>query len=291
MLRGLAMQVELVRLTTRDGLWLEGAWFEPRGATSLPIDGCLFLHGTGSNFSAPGVLEAFATRVAARGVAALRINTRGHDGIATIHGPKRSIRGGATYEEVADCPHDVRAGVDFLTERGCRRIALVGHSMGGVKSAYTLAHEQFAVVARLIVISSPRFCHARFMASPRADAFRADFAAAQAAVAAGDPEHLMPVTQPMPFLATARGFLDKYGADDRYDLLRHLPKSGCPTLVIIGTRSPEQSIGFEGLPETLQELAAAHPHIRVELVEGANTNYTGCTEVPFERAMRWLEEP
>ena len=283
------MQVELVRLTTQDGLFLEGALFAPQEVADGPIDGCLLIHGTASNFYAPGALEAFAAGAAARGIVALRINTRGHDGVTTIHGPQRSVRGGATWEVISACPHDLRAGVDFLRERGCRRIALVGHSMGGVKSAYTLAHERLPEVERLIVISSPRFCHARFMASPRADAFRADYASAQAAVAAGDPDRLMSVTQPMPFLATARGFLDKYGPEDRYDLLRHLPNSGCPTLVVLGTRSPEQSIGFEGLPEALQELAAAHPHITLELVENANTNYTGCAEVPFERAMQWLE--
>lgn len=283
------MPAELVRLTTRDGLFLDGSHLAPHGIADLPIDGCLLIHGTASNFYAPGALEAFATGSAVQGIAALRINTRGHDGVATIHGAQRSIRGGATYEVVSECPHDIRAGADFLVERGCRRIALVGHSMGGVKAAYTLAHERLPEVVRLIVISSPRFCHARFMASPRAAAFRADYVAAQAAVAAGDPERLMSVTQPTPFLATARGFLDKYGPEDHYDLVRHLPRTGCPTLVVLGTRSPEQSIGFEGLPEALQELAAAHPHINVELVEGANTNYTGCAEIPFERAMRWLE--
>ena len=181
------MQVELVRVTTRDGLFLEGALFAPPKIGKEPIDGCLLIHGTASNFYAPGVLEVFAVGAAARGITALRINTRGHDGVATIHGTQRSIRGGATHEVVSECPHDLRAGVDLLRERGCRRIALVGHSMGGVKSAYTLAHERLPDVVRLIVISSPRFCHARFMARPRAAAFRAVYEAAQAAMAAGEP--------------------------------------------------------------------------------------------------------
>ena len=286
------LPVELVRVITADGLHLDGAFQLPSQdvVDPLSIDAFLLVHGTGGNFYSHGVLESFAHQAAAAGAATLRINTRGHDGISSISGTDRSIRGGATYEVISECTRDLVAGMEFLHQRGYGRIALAGHSMGGVKSSYTLAHQAHPAVRCLIVISSPRFCHARFMANPNADRFRADWAAAQQWVAAGDPEHLMQVAQPLPFLATAAGFLEKYGPEDPYDLLRFLPLVPCPTLVIIGSRSPASSIAFEGLPEAVQDLSRKYPHLQLELVEGANTNYTGQYEVPFQRAEAWIRK-
>lgn len=305
------MAIELVRVTTADGLWLDGAWQRPpvsdasmppsfpiassvaisneTVSTALPIDACLLVHGTGSNFYAPGVLETFAGQAAAAGVAVLRINTRGHDGISSIPGATRAVRGGATYEHVAECVFDLQAGLDFLAGKGYSRLALVGHSMGGVKSAYTLAQGVYPSVRALVMISSPRFHHAWYMGHPAAAAFREAFQRARLAVDRGQPDELIPMTQPMPFLATAAGILDKYGPADQYDWSRLLPDVQCPVLYVLGTESPRQSIGFDGVPEILKELAAAHAHVQFTLVDGANTNYSGQQTVPFERTWEWFQ--
>lgn len=285
------MTAELVRVTTADGLWLDGALSRPLVPlpSASPIDACLLVHGTGSNFYAPGVLEAFANQARSMGIAALRINTRGHDGISSIHGARRSIRGGATYEHVAECIDDLHAWLEFLGSEGYSRIALVGHSMGGVKSAYTLAHRFHASVRALIMISSPRFNHEWYQIHPAAAAFRETFQRAQTAVAEGRPGELIPMTQPMPFLATAAGILDKYGPENHYDWTRLLPNVPCPVLYVLGTESPRQSIGFDGVPDALAELALTHRHIEFSLVEGANTNYSELQKVPFDRAWEWLK--
>src|SRR5262245_40879639 len=96
-------QVELCRVKTSDGLLLDGALRIPAGARSgLPIDACLLIHGTGSSFTAPGLLEAFANQTAAAGIPSLRVNTRGHDLMARIPTEKGSVLGGAAYENIAD---------------------------------------------------------------------------------------------------------------------------------------------------------------------------------------------
>jgi pimeloyl-ACP methyl ester carboxylesterase len=285
------MPAELVRVTTEDQLFLDGAWYRPAtpASATYPIDACLLVHGTGSNFYAPGVLESFAVQAHSVGIAALRINTRGHDGICTIPGDKCAIRGGATYEHVADCVVDLHAWLDFLSSHGYSRVALVGHSMGGVKSAYTLSHRFHPLVQALVMISSPRFNHAWYVGHPSATAFREAFQRAQLAVVEGRPEELIPMTQPMPFLATAAGILDKYGPEDHYDWSRLLPSVPCPVLYVLGTESPRQSLGFDGVPMVLAELAHQHAHIQFTVVEGANTNYSGQPTVPFDRAWDWLQ--
>ena len=76
---------ELCRVTTQDGLLLDGALRTPDQASDrLPIDAVLLVHGTGSNFTTPGVLETLAQQAVDAGLTSLRVNTRGHDLMARI---------------------------------------------------------------------------------------------------------------------------------------------------------------------------------------------------------------
>lgn len=283
--------VELCRVATSDGLLLDGALHRPVSprATRLPVDACLVVHGTGSNFYAPGVLETFARRCAAAGLAALRINTRGHDGICSIPSSGRAVRGGATFECIAECALDLAAWIDFLAERGFGKIALAGHSMGGVKSIYALAHDPRPEVACVVGISPPRFCHEWFMTHPGADVFRKDYSLAAQCVAEGRPDELLDVKQPLPFLVTAGGFLAKYGPHDDYDVLKHLPILRRPALIILGTQTIVSSPAFDGLPNALEELIGRHPHLdlTIRLVENADINYRHDPEAPFRLVAEW----
>src|SRR5262245_5486392 len=84
------MPSELIHVQTSDGLRLAGALHVPKREATLPVDAFLLIHGTGSNFYAPGILETFAGQAVDAGCAVLRINTRGHDGIASIPTTGRS---------------------------------------------------------------------------------------------------------------------------------------------------------------------------------------------------------
>jgi pimeloyl-ACP methyl ester carboxylesterase len=286
------MPIELCRVVTTDGLQLDGALHRPAEhvPSTLPVDAFLLVHGTGSNFYAPGILETFGRQAIDAGVPVLRINTRGHDGVCSVPGPRGSVSGGAAYERISDCRFDLAAWLELLTQRGFRRVALVGHSMGGVKAVYSQAHEPHPSVAAVVGISPPRFCHRQLMSHPRADAFRRDYQRAEQLVADGRADELLSVRQPLPFLVTAGGFLAKYGPHDEYDALRDLPRLTCPTLVMLGTETVAASPAFDGLPEQIEELARQHAHISLQLVEGANIHYAVCPETPFDRTAAWLRE-
>lgn len=285
------MSVELCRVETADGLRLDGALENPPAGTDaagLTVAAFLLVHGTASHFYAPGLLETFARQAVAAGVAVLRINTRGHDAMTSIPGRRGSVRGGAAYETIADCRHDLRAWLDFLTGRGITRVALVGHSMGGVKAIYAQAHNPHPAVRCVVGLSPPRFCHAHFMSHSQGDAFRADYRRAEQTVAEGRPDELLSVRQPLPLVLTAAGFLAKYGPHDDYDLLHHLPRITCPTLIVLGTGSVATSPAFDTLPDALRTLQPNHTQITLELVDGADTIYRGCEQIPFERTAAWL---
>jgi pimeloyl-ACP methyl ester carboxylesterase len=280
---------ELVRVETDDGLFLDGALQRPRDAGPLPVDAFLLLHGTGSNFYTPGVLESFARQAVAYGAAVLRVNTRGHDGICSISGRQGQVRGGATFERISDCTRDVAAWATWLEANGLARIVLVGHSMGGVKAIYSQAQTDQPAVQAIVGISPPRFAHERLAAGPRGVTFREEFARASELVRRGDGDSLVPVTQPLSFIATAAGYVEKYGPENRYDFVPLLSRLPCPALILIGSESIKTSAAFAGLPDALAEAADGNLQLAYEIVEGANTNYLGCDTIPFVRTAAWIQ--
>lgn len=285
----------LEQVETADGCLLAGSFHALRSAAP---DGLLsrafgreadfvLVHGTGSNFHHPGVLGTFAAQASASTGDVWRINTRGHDGVVSIPGRRGSRRGGATYEVISECIEDLEAWTQRIASRG-KRVVLVGHSMGAVKSIYYAAKRNPAAVAAVVAINPPRFAHTLWMQHPKAEAFRASWNEARHLVATGRGNSFLCVTQPVPFVATASGFLAKYGPSDDYDIVRLLPRVECPVLVLVGTRSAADSPAFDGLVETLRGLSSWPSAHSVESVEGASTGYSGMEHVPFERVASWL---
>ncbi len=285
--------ISLERVETEDGLWLDGAWWQPEAgiAERLPAGlretAFLLVHGTGSNFYHPGVLERFARGAVSLGMAAWRVNTRGHDGMASIPGRRGSVPGGATFEQIEEAPLDLNAWIERVS-RDASRVILVGHSMGAVKSLAFAARETPSALAGVIALSPPRFCHDLWMTHPRAAAFRESWQQASELVPAGRGDEFLPVKQPVPFLATAAGFLAKYGPGDRFDVVRTAPSVACPALVMIGTRSAESSPAFDGLAEQLSRIAEQRSSLTVVSVSGADTGYHGHEETAFQIAWEWL---
>ncbi len=276
------MMVELVRAITADGVTLDGAFHALAGTgvtDHLPVDLALLVHGTGSNFYAPGILESVTHSVVAAGTPALRINTRGHDGLA-------GRRGGAALENIDDCRSDLAAWFDWAAARELDRVVLIGHSMGGVKSIYAAA-AGLAPTA-IIAISPPRFCHRMYQEHPRAEAFREDYRRARALVDEGRGEELILVRQPLPLWIRARGYLDKYGPEDRFDLVGHLPRVGCPVLVLVGSHTVENSPAFGSLPEDLAALELPPGQLTIQVIDGADMHYGNDPLEPCRRAADWL---
>jgi pimeloyl-ACP methyl ester carboxylesterase len=275
---------ELCRATTTDGLQLAGVLTVPAEAGSTAL---LLIHGAGSNFYSGGVLATIAEQAAAVGFPVLRINTRGHDLAASIPGPKGPVQGGAAFERVLDCRLDVTAWCDFLQQRGHARIVLIGHSLGGVKAFWSQQLAPHPAVSHVVGVSPPRFRHQKFQTDERCEPFRRDFAAASQCIAAGRPDTLMSVTQPLPLLITAAGFVEKYGPDDGLDYVPILPQLSRPKLILLGGQSVETNAAFADLPTELSRIAAGESQFAFELIAGADINYRNDPEEPWRRIRHW----
>ena len=224
------MLVDLVQVTTRDGVRLDGMYQappQPAGAA------CCLVHGTGGSFYSSTLFDALAERLLALGSPVLRVNTRGHDLMSTAVTAKGGRRLGAAYEVMDECRHDLAAWVDWLKQRAGPGVTLIGHSSGAVKALYALAHEPQLDVAAVIAISPPRLSYSWFCTSPEGPQFLETYALAERYVEQGQPGALLDVKLPLPFVVTAAGYVEKYGPEERYNFLRFIAGVRCPALVTL----------------------------------------------------------
>ncbi len=284
------MLVDLVQTTARDGVRLDGALQSPPSSASpaLPVDAFCLVHGTGGNFYGAPLFDDFAARLLQLGCKVLRANTRGHDLMSTAATPRGGRRLGAAYEVVDDCRHDVAAWVAWLRQNAGPRVGLLGHSLGAVKALYALAHEPDPSVACVIGVSPPRLSYSWFCSGDQRELFLATYAEAERLAREGRPEALMDVKFPLPFVVTAAGYLDKYGPDERYNVLNFVGGVRCPALVTLGSVEVENNVAFRGLPEALAPLCERYPRLRAEVVAGGDHFYTGARAEVVARVEEWL---
>lgn len=265
------MIAELVQVATRDGLRLHGALHQPPADAAGPREALLLLHGAGGNFYSSGLFTGLISRLVKDGITVLAVNTRGHDAVSTA-GSRKYF--GAAFEVVDDCRHDIAAWTEFLVGKGYEQVVLAGHSLGAVKAIYCLAHEPPAPVRRLIALSPPRLSYSRFADGPEADTFLREFAVAEAHVREGRGETIMAVQFPLPYLVSAAGYLDKYGPEERYNVLKFVDRVGCPMLFTFGTIELRRGSAFEGLPEELTAISPGAATLKVAVIAGADHFYS-----------------
>lgn len=295
--------VELVQVRTADGVRLDGAIALPKRSDTghahqthtadpqrtTPVDAVLAVHGTGSNFYGSTLFDGLTPKLLADGLAVLRVNTRGHDIVstaATLHGP---LRLGSALETVDECRHDLIAWLEFLSSRGYRSIALLGHSLGATKAVYTITRTTHPALSRLIAISPPRLSHSHFLESEKRDDFLAQFRQAKEHMAAGHGETLMEIRTPLPFLVSAASFIDKYGPEEKYNILNEIGRLNVPTLFVYGEVELAE-VAFRGLPEAISAAVppGAAEKISVITIAGANHVYTGQIDELSHKIRAWL---
>ena len=286
------MQLELVSVVTSDGVRLDGALARPQPGvvSSLGIDAVVLHHGYSANFYMPGFLATMQERLASLGVLALRVNNRGHDLVFN----SAAGRLGSSYELLADCRLDWKAWFDFAESLGCRSVVPWGHSLGAVKTAYYVATERDARVPGAILSSPPRFSYSQSVTMERGGAWREVAAEARRLVEAGRGAELMQVTEPLNSLMSAATFADKYGPEEKYNVLTLLELAKVPVLVTLGAlegTGPESRdwTAFGGVAEQLSQIAASQDGVEFEHIEGANHGYSGKNEELWTVALGWLQ--
>jgi pimeloyl-ACP methyl ester carboxylesterase len=141
-----AVPVSLVRIRTRDGVFLDGLITEPRRRGRLAV---IWVHGLGSVFSSgQPLIGALAKHLNGAGLAYLKLNTRGHDVVARAG----NRLAGAAFERFGESVSDIRAMIDLARRAGYRRVILAGHSTGANKVLHYVARVRDARVAGVVLL-------------------------------------------------------------------------------------------------------------------------------------------
>ena len=270
------MQVDLVQTQTADGMRLDGAFHEADdGDRHHLLDAMICFSGVGSNFYGSRMIDLIAQRMNEIGISALSVNTRGHDGISTAVTRLGAKRQGAAYEVVDDCRYDVAAWINFLVARGCERIGLLGHSLGAIKVLYSQAYEPHRSVHSIVAISPPRLSCERFTYSTSANSFLSSLSRAQELVDNSQAGELFSATFPFPLVISAATYVDKYGQEERYNILRFAHRIRSQLSFIYGGRElTDGNPSFSELESELDALDWAR-RPKFSVIEGADHFYSG----------------
>ncbi len=178
------MLVDLVQVTTSDGIPLSGAYFEAKGNPAPGADVLIYFHGDSGNFYG-SLLTQLGPMFSERGMAFLAANRRGHDMVAT--GMRGGDLKGYAFESVAESRLDYAAWLDLLRSRGHRRIAVGGHSGGAVRATYAQASEHYANVSAVVSVSPGEYNHEKVSAL-HGDDFLGPYRQAERDIAEGRPD-------------------------------------------------------------------------------------------------------
>ena len=266
------MLTDLVEVTTTDGIPLSGAYFAPaKQDNELPVEALLFFHGDGGHFYRSMYLW-LGQQLAARGLAFLVANRRGHDLVS--NGARGGPLAGYAFESVDESRVDYAAWLGLLRERRYRRIAIGGHSGGAVRAVYAQATERFPDVVGVIPVSPGEYDHETVVGLHGED-FSSPYRESERHLAEGRPGTFLRPGVPFGVMWTARTYVDCFHRDNRYSVRARAAETGCPTRFIFG--SEECAGGSQELPicgaarsglET-----SGHPNVEVNVIEGANHGY------------------
>ena len=283
------MITELITFRTPDGVALEGAYYRPDRPPAEPGRGTppsatavLVVHGKARNFYS-GPSRFLPPHIVERGLATLAINRRGHDVIYARLG-ERGPGGaaGAAFEVFADSQDDLAGAAAWLAERGFARLALVGHSFGGVISTVFAARHPERVAALALcspVAGGPSYLERVSEHWFAGDGLPALLERARELRAAGRGDELL-LAPKWWWAISARSALEL----DVPDLAESATGVRCPILAIRGGDEVPELYPIERVREATGGRAVTR------IIDGADHYYAGREREVGELVAGWLAE-
>ena len=262
---------ELVFTQSEDGFELDGAVFRPSGGGAKPL-AVVWVHGLTGHFNERYIVT-IGRDLAGRGFSVVTGNNRGHHiGVGLGSKDGQFVLGGGWWELCEESSRDIAAWIEFAVRLGAGGVALVGHSLGGLKVLAYQAERQDPRVRGLVAASpAVHLRHNMLGASAEVRAL------AERMVAEGRGQDLLPWGQ-LPdglnasartFLAWLRPDLDVAGLDTPDPVVARIR---CPLLAIAG--SEREALTATDL-ETIRHRATAAPRVDTRVFQGADHGYHG----------------
>lgn len=279
------MLVDLINVVNEDGLRLHGAFLAPENSASPPgpVDAVLLNHGSTGSFYT-GATIAMADDLRNQGYPCLSLNSNAHDTV--WYNRSDTTYYGVGFEILDRSRLDIKAGIDHLAERGFRRIAILGHSMGAVRVCYYAAYEADERVATVIPVSPVRLSYTYMMNSEDAEEFQGIIQRADELEAQGKAQELMTVKYPIPQMFSAASYLDKHGPGERYNLVTLAPKIKAPVFALSG--SLETHSRLKDMAQDLATAAVNSPRAEYKIIEGGDHSLNNRREEAAAAVLGWL---
>lgn len=273
--------MQIHQIQTSDGIAMQLGYFEP-SRLDAPI--LLCTHGVANSFTNTPLWEV-AERLQASGIGVCVLNNRGHDWVSMNKVDRRWT--GASYERIEDSALDFQAGLQWLRQRGHSSIVIAGHSLGGLKAAYTQSFFPDDAVVALAMFSSPRLPDDKVWDWPKHEEV---LARCRALIEQGKGAELMHVDMPtntpaMQGLMSAQTYLNKYGPDAVTTTLRFADRIRVPVFLLAGTEEkPQLSFAVD-----LEPALVNAPSVKRVTIDGADHMYTGRHEAVAKEYAAWLK--
>ena len=291
----------LVKFEATDAVELYGMLFEPRRASKRAA---IFLHGTGgSSVFDSRRTNPIATEFVRNGIAYFPFDNRGAHLIRRLHRrgkSKRTIRGGMTYERIADCVYDIDGAIGELRRRGYRDFTLIGHSTGANKIAVYDHYKRLNRVARYVFLAGGDDVGLMY---DQIGGLRFRWAVRRAR-ARRNSEELVPESMsdvPMSW----RSFYDMSNPDGDYNVFpflevmrrkklskrtpfRYLRAVTKPSLLIYGEKDQYFIEKASRYMEVLADAVGSKPNFEIVLVKDADHGFRGRDEDLARLIIRWL---
>jgi pimeloyl-ACP methyl ester carboxylesterase len=279
--------VSLVRVRTRDGVWLDGVVAEPRRRRGAAL---VWVHGLGSAFaSGQPLVRELSARLAAAGIAYFKLNNRGHDTVARA----ATRLAGAAFERFGQSVEDVRAMIGLARRAGYRTVILAGHSTGANKVLHYAARVRDRRVSGLMLLGPVSDIAGEAKRVGRRE-LRRRVAVAER-IARRDPDALVP--RAFGFWS-ARRYISLYRPGEAEDVFPYyrpyarwaaLRRVRAPIAVIVGSRDEYLDRRPAELLEAFERNATRARSFTGVVVPGAPHGFAGREDVLARTIVRWIQ--
>jgi len=143
---------KLVTSLTKDNIWLQGLFCEPKTKSKKAI---LHIHGLQGNFYENYFIDPISVKANKKGIGFLTVNQHG-SGYRQDYWFKDfsdTKMFGGNYELFEECVLDIDAWINFLRSKGYTEIFLQGHSLGALKVVYYQAKKENPLIKALILLA------------------------------------------------------------------------------------------------------------------------------------------
>ena len=267
------INVDLIRLQTKDGVILTGILRQPRMAKN---NACVVLiHGYSGNFYS-GIMDFLPEALADRGFATLALNMRDHD-----QGPKKN-----RFEENR---YDIAVAVDKMSLLGYKSIFLYGHSMGTNRVLYYMAATQDPRIKGILLTGPPGNLFEWNISVFGAETANSILRQAQDLVAKGKGDQWMLINLgPLgKALYTANHVVSLRGPKTLSDPYKNISRISKPTLVVHGLAD---RLANPDVADRLRNSATLKTNVTVVKIPGADHLFSNHQEKLVSVVTRWMTE-